>query len=348
MVQILPEIPSFGTQFARNFGAGISQGLGQATQLFQQLLLEKHKKNLRSKLINEIENPDFEQNKFAEQITEDMPKGGTFSEKITESSPDSKNEFINKIQQDPLSKAKKYAVAGEHELARISAEENKLLSKERAQERKESYDLAKPTLDRARELAEDLPYKRAAHQAMQDAISSGELGFFTLNNLAEITGIEGLRSPKGAAFKTASKEFFLGNLSRVGSRGLNQMMEKVVQDMGPKIGRKTEANLAINEILNAENDVINKEIELTNKISRDYRSKYGKYPEDLSERVLKELQPYAIQRQKEALKKIEGIEERYKPISKSGHLMRDPSGNLRRVPKENYKAAKEAGYRDEK
>lgn len=43
MVQILPEVPSFGTQLARGLGGGIGQGLSQATQLALQLMGERRK-----------------------------------------------------------------------------------------------------------------------------------------------------------------------------------------------------------------------------------------------------------------------------------------------------------------
>jgi hypothetical protein len=43
MAQILPEVPSFSTLLARNLGAGVSQGIGQAGDFAQKLLLEKAK-----------------------------------------------------------------------------------------------------------------------------------------------------------------------------------------------------------------------------------------------------------------------------------------------------------------
>ena len=44
MVQILPEAPSFGTQFARNIGAGFSHGIEKGTDFAQQMGLTQAKK----------------------------------------------------------------------------------------------------------------------------------------------------------------------------------------------------------------------------------------------------------------------------------------------------------------
>lgn len=43
MVQILPEVPSFGTQFARGLGAGLSQGLGKSADFAMKMNLQQAK-----------------------------------------------------------------------------------------------------------------------------------------------------------------------------------------------------------------------------------------------------------------------------------------------------------------
>ena len=348
MVQILQRPPSFGEMLGQGLGSGLGQGFAQAGQFATQIGLEKYKQKQRQNLINQIEgssgtNAQDMSQKFLEALPQLEQQLGR------ELAPQDLDQIWNAMQQqsqvDPFSKAKQYAAAGEHDLSRVASDEAKLKQKISFEERKEAHALAKPTLERGRELEEDLPYKENALLTMQDAIASGNLGMLTLDNLAELTGIEGLRTPEGAAFKTASKEFFLGNLSRVGSRGLNQMMERVVLEMAPLIGRSTEANLAVTEILGAENDVSRKEAELINDIGQSYKQKHGHYPENLGHLVYKELRPYAQDRQKEALQKIDKIKSLYEPKNKEGVLMYDPAGNLRRVPHQNKKEALKEGYR---
>lgn len=248
-------------------------------------------------------------------------------------------------EEDPFQEAEDLALVGLTDVSKVATERAKSSQKIKHEERKEAFGQAKPTLERGRQILEQLPSKETALEGMKESISSGNLGMFSLDNLAELTGLEGLRSPEGAMFKTQAKEFFLGNLSRIGAKGLNQMMERVVMDMSPLIGRSTEANLAVSEVLEAENDVGRKEAELINQLGQDYKEKHGQYPEDLQYRVYKELSPYAKERQKEALKRIDKIKEKYEPNNKQGVLMYDPAGNLRRVPHKSQKEAKREGYR---
>lgn len=368
MVQILPEVPSFGTQFARSIGTGLGAGISKGADLATQMALEKYKQKQRKNLISEIEGGQSQgiakdlqgqpQEDMRQKFLEALPQieqaaGRELSpqdldmlwDKMSQSQMQQQPAQQQHQETDPFLKAKKYAAAGEHELARTATEEAKLSEKLKAQERKESFGLAKPTLERGRELVEDLPYKENALSTIKDAIQSGNLGMFSLDNLAELTGIEGLRTPEGAAFKTASKEFFLGNISRVGAKGLNQMMEKIVYEMSPLIGRSTEANLSVAEILGAESDVTRKEAELINEIGSAYKDKHGQYPDDLAHRVYKALRPYAQQRQKDALAEVDRIKTHYQPKNKQGILMYDPAGNLRRVPYGNKKEAMKEGYR---
>lgn len=43
MVQVLPEVPSFGTQLARGLGGGVGHGLSQAADFHKQMMLEQQK-----------------------------------------------------------------------------------------------------------------------------------------------------------------------------------------------------------------------------------------------------------------------------------------------------------------
>ena len=48
MVMILPEVPSFGKQFAQSFGRGLESGLGESMHMGRQLALEKYKRGLEA------------------------------------------------------------------------------------------------------------------------------------------------------------------------------------------------------------------------------------------------------------------------------------------------------------
>jgi len=369
MVQVLERNPSFGSQIGRSLGEGLGSAFGNAIGGGVQGYQDKKNSDKFARAFKErtgmdlSEYPPEIQQEFAKQfskyqaqeqmfnrmfpskggnqggIGKDLMKGG--GEGQSEAGMDSEGvDLTNLDQQDRMKLAMLNPALG-----RQAVEEEKLKHKKSETEIARGYEESKPTRARGRQLIESLPQKEMALETMKNAIQSNNLGAFSLDNLAELTGIEGLRTPEGAAFKTASKEYFLGNLGRIGAKGLNQMMEKVVMEMSPLIGRKKEANLAVAEILEAENDVARKEAELINSIGNNFKEKNGHYPDDLEHLVYKQLHPYAVERQKETLKKIDQIKEKYEPKNKGGVLMYDPSGNLRRVPHADIKNAEKEGYR---
>src|SRR5688572_7375586 len=93
-------------------------------------------------------------------------------------------------------------------------EERKIDQKGKENWTKFGMERAKKVLDKAEEIALGLPVKNTALKLMVDSIANKDLSFWSPDNLAEITGIEAFRSPEGALFKTAAKEYFLGNISR--------------------------------------------------------------------------------------------------------------------------------------
>lgn len=151
MVQILPEVPSFGKQFAQNLGKGFSAGLDFTSQIMQ----ERHKQKQRQKLIEGIEN-DQSSSQFKDQLGSDQLEQ-KFLEALPqieqhlgkELTPKDIDQLWSQAQQlqqskqaqsrpeDSFEKAKKYALADEGELARIETAKGKETSKQRFQEKKE-------------------------------------------------------------------------------------------------------------------------------------------------------------------------------------------------------------------
>lgn len=145
--------------------------------------------------------------------------------------------------------------------------------------------------------AEALPQKRAALDSMINSIEEGDLGYFSPDNIANITGVEGLRTPKGSQFISSGKEYFLGSLKRAGSRP-NQWIEQQIQKMLPQIGRSKEANLTVAEILKVENSIEEKQIALTYQLADQLQAELGYVPRDLVQRVNEQIKPFAEEQQK--------------------------------------------------
>jgi hypothetical protein len=161
-------------------------------------------------------------------------------------------------------------------------------------------------VERAESIAESLPQKRSAQRLMNDAIARKDLSFWSWDNIAELTGMEGLRSPEGAIFKTAGKEYFLGSIARAGARP-NQWIEQQISDMMAKVGRSTEANLSVSRALENELDLDEERVKLTRELSRDLENKLGYIPRDLGEKVDEQLKVFAERKQKELYNDLRAI-----------------------------------------
>lgn len=171
---------------------------------------------------------------------------------------------------------------------------------------KRHTDLSQKVLEKADQIAEALPQKKSALGLMKDAIVNRDLSFWSRDNLAELTGIEGLRSQEGAIFKTAAKEYFLGNIARAGARP-NQWIEQQISDMMTKIGRSPEANLSVSRALENELGLDEERVRLTEQISNELENSLGYIPRDLGTRVNRELSKYAERKQLELYNDLRAI-----------------------------------------
>lgn len=246
-----------------------------------------------------------------------------------------------------------YSESAKAELKR-RADERDLSERKLATKVKTHSGISNEVLKRADEIAENLPQKRSALRLMNDSIANKDLSFWSWDNISEKTGIEGLRSPEGALFKTAAKEYFLGNLSRAGSRP-NQWIEQQIADMLTKIGRSTEANLSVSRALENELDLDQERVRLTSEISNQLEDKLGYVPRDIGKRVNDGLQKYADAKEKElfndlrAIKSIsEGKEQKFREVEKGTPVSKVVAKALlekyKNDPKRAAEEAKKLGY----
>lgn len=178
--------------------------------------------------------------------------------------------------------------------------------------RKYNNEISKDVLKENEKEAQSLIQSESALDLMETAISSRDQSFFSLDNLAELSGIEGLRSKEGALFKTAGKEFFLGNISRAGARP-NQFIEKQVADMLPKIGRSTAANLSVTRAFRNENELKKEKIRLTRDLATDLEKDLGYVPKNIGQLRDEKLKIFAEKKQKELnndLRAIKSLDEK--------------------------------------
>lgn len=179
-------------------------------------------------------------------------------------------------------------------------------SAEEREARKLGQERAYNTIKEADELALALPQQQQAVNLMNHALSTGDLSFFTTNNLADWTGLDFLRDPAGALFKTGGKEFLLGDLSRIKGRP-NQYIEQQVMDSLGKIGQSQAANMIVTRAKQNELDLKQERINVTNKIANEWQKKTGRLPWNMSQLVNEELNTYAIAKEKEMFNEFKAI-----------------------------------------
>lgn len=233
-------------------------------------------------------------------------------------------------------------------------EERKLKQEKEKGKIKSHTDISQEIIKEAEKEAQTLIPAESALNLMQSAIANKDLSFWSPDNLAELTGIEAFRSPEGALFKTAGKEFFLGSLNRAGARP-NQFIERQISEMLPKIGRSTASNLGIARAFQNEIDLKKEKIRLTRDLADDLEKRLGYVPRNIGQLRDEALKVYAETKQKELnndLRALKAIEEKSvqpfmkvetgTPVSKvvAEALLRQFNGNVKKAEDE----AKKLGY----
>ena len=193
-------------------------------------------------------------------------------------------------------------------------EERKISQKKEEGKIKIHTDISQDIIKENEKEAQGIIQKKSALELMKQAIASKDLSFFSTDNLADITGLEAFRSPEGALFKTAAKEFFLGSLTRSGARP-NQFLEKQIVEMLPKMGRSTAANLSVTRAFENEIDLQEAKIRITRELADELENKLGYVPRNLGQLRDERLKIYAENKQKELnndLRAYKSIEEKTK------------------------------------
>lgn len=167
--------------------------------------------------------------------------------------------------------------------------------------------------------------KQSALNNLRNAIAEGNIGGISRDYLADLTGAEFLRTAKGTQFLTASKEFFLGSISRAGARP-NQWIEQQIRSFLPQLGRSREANLIATEMLQADLNVQKKYPEIINQIIDSDYNTYGDLQFNVLGRAQKALDVYANQQQDLLERKMIDI------VYPSEVPMKDKEGTYYKIP----------------
>jgi hypothetical protein len=125
----------------------------------------------------------------------------------------------------------------------------------------------------------------------ESSISHGNFGILSPDNIANVTGIEGFRTPQGESLRTAIKEYFLDDISRVGARP-NMFIEQMLANILPTVGKNYKANMAWVETQRMKIDLVKHRNELIQQLKPKYLDQYGKPTHDLVVAVNNEMLKY--------------------------------------------------------
>lgn len=171
------------------------------------------------------------------------------------------------------------------------------------------------TFENIQKLRTALPKKESALALAKDAIASGEVGPFSLNNLAQRMGIPEFNTAKGAQLVFAGKENLIGNLSQVAAKAQNQWIEQRFSTMFPQIGQTKEANESVATMLESELKMDQAYLQAFDEIEKQDMEKFGYVKSDIDRRAREQ----AHNREKEIINessyKLREIYEREKGVS---------------------------------
>lgn len=173
---------------------------------------------------------------------------------------------------------------------------------------------SKKAEETANQMRQSLPKKEMALDMARQAIETQDMGFFSPDKLADATGIDLFRTAKGAQLVTAGKENLLSNLSRVSSKGQNLWFEQRLNSMFPKIGQSKEANLTVQEMIEAENQIDKAYLDAFDRLSQEDESKYKFVRKDIEKRARDAVKPIEKDVLKRTTYRMKEIEEREKGL----------------------------------
>jgi len=216
-------------------------------------------------------------------------------------------------------------------LGRVLQSQQKEQTRVSEEQAKRQHAIGVKGLEKANEVSQNLPKMDQALLTLENTLDS--TGFFSLGNLANFTGIEGLRDPKSAAFISAGKDLFLTNIKGLGPRP-NQFGERIITQSLPMVGRSKKANEVVLEGFKAKRDVERLWAETYQEMADNALQTLGYIPANLESQVSKAIKPTVDARYKELEKQLRGKgaleEEVVEVVTPSGEKGSLPKSQLTR------------------
>jgi hypothetical protein len=311
MVNVLQRSPSFGEVISQGVGSGLAKGADIFQQLALQSMLEKQKAHQRENLVQQLEGPGQSlTDKFVQSAqhiknttgqelnNEEMNDLWDFLSKGAESQSPSSS------MNDNYTKAKKAALAGEHDLSSIyrsqaEQEARKQREEERFKFKREESEksIFKPALSeyfsKIEEQRDKLPLLESSLDAQLNSVLSGDVDPWSRGHVADIAKSLGvpssvvapLETPGSKGFKTGLKTY-LSNTLKEAFRGTTTGREiDLAESLLAQAGVSKEGNLASIWLLQAQKDITQEKIRLADEL-REEGYPTQKIPKEVDKRLV--------------------------------------------------------------
>jgi hypothetical protein len=338
--QVIDWGPSTASQAAQNFGIGFSESLKQARQRQSQV-----------DMLNQILYPEQNQPSGSPQNAPNSMEGPSYLGPNTKPN-DNIGEILNNVSQHPSVLANNGVVSGVNpqtqKINRITPEKMaaiELVDPNIAKALKPVYetqsakekegtkaDIKRSTeyLTKVDHLREGLPRKELALRQIDQAIASGTNLDTLRNQLADVTGLESLRSASGATLRSGTKEYFLSDLASIPGVRPNQFLEKALSSAMTDDTRTKEANQMLAAGMRSNLMLDRARTALTSQIEEQYRKSLGYIPASISKDVDQALAPYAQQIQDNWANEVQHIiENNSSDIQNFTNVMSNPNSTDR-------------------
>lgn len=294
-----PHQTSTGEMLAQGLGAKAGQGIQQSLAEFQRAKsfekagLPREFANLDPAIISQLVKQQ-QKNALIQQIMGGLQQGES------EGGIDS----LSPQEQNPLEPKRLDSSSGLDKNKQIQAlslvDPNlaRVMESQEAPIRKAGIARATKFLDKVEDSRKSVQRAKSSLLSAESALAEKDLGYFSRDNLANITGVEGLRSKEGAVFNAAAKNFFLADLESSVGRP-NQFLEKILTKAIFDVGKSNEANEALLKFYKNQVDIDEKKIEISDQLEDFYTQKMGYVPGNIGRLVDAQLKPYALEKEKE-------------------------------------------------
>lgn len=223
---------------------------------------------------------------------------------------------------------------------KLQQRESEFSQKQNLDERKFAFQTNQDYQKSVTKTRESLKQQQDSFNALQYANANGDLGFWSKDNLANLTGIAGLKSTQGAIFQNAAKNYFLGDIGNIPGRS-NQLLQRTLLDSYAKIGTNQEARDSVLQIYQGKINKLQRYLDTYDAIVREETEKYGYVQPNIEARVNQRLENVYKEEDRATIQRIKNIEKGLgfyysRDFSNPDNYLNAPKGTPLTQPVVNY------------